>query len=177
MDGFGSRLAAAEASQWGDPTPCADWDVRALVNHLVYEASWVAPLFEGMTVAEVGDRYDGDLVGDDPKAAWQAAAAAAVGSLDGPDVDTRPVHLSYGDTTGADYLTQIVADHVVHTWDLARGLHGDEALDPELVSFAWDYLSAHAEEWRAGGALGPAVEVPADADLQSRLIALTGRQP
>ena len=52
--------------QWGAPTPCADWDVRELVNHVAGEDLWTAPLLEGSTIEEVGDRFDGDLLGDDP---------------------------------------------------------------------------------------------------------------
>ena len=50
----------------GGATPCTEWDVRALVNHVLGEIRWAVPLFAGSTIAEVGDRFDGDLLGDDP---------------------------------------------------------------------------------------------------------------
>ena len=54
---FGRLVHRIAADQWGNDTPCSDWDVRALVNHLVNEALWVKPLLDGMTIAEVGDRF------------------------------------------------------------------------------------------------------------------------
>ena len=62
---FSARLRAADGL-WAAPTPCADWDVRALVRHVVEEERWVAPLLRGETIEEVGDRFAGDLLGDDP---------------------------------------------------------------------------------------------------------------
>ena len=177
VEGFGARVGAIADDQWGDPTPCADWDVRTLVNHLAYEDRWAVPLLEGKTIAEVGDQFEGDLLGDDPKGAWASASGDALAAVAGPSVLERTVHLSFGDTTGDDYLSQLITDHVVHAWDLARGTNGDERLAPELVQFALDYLTPRVDAWRAGGAFGPAVDVPADADAQTRLIALTGRQP
>jgi len=177
VEGFGSRVAAVGDGQWGDPTPCADWDVRTLVNHLVYEDRWAVPLFAGLTIEQIGDQFEGDLVGDDPKAAWASASADAMVTVDQPDVLGRTVHLSFGDTTGDDYLSQLICDHTVHAWDLARGTGGDEALDAGLVEFALGYFGPRVDAWREGGAFGPAVEVPEDADAQTRLLGITGRKP
>ena len=67
IDAFGARLHAVKDDQWGLPTPCQDWNVRTLVNHIVSENLWTAPLFSGQTIAEVGDRFEGDLLGEDAK--------------------------------------------------------------------------------------------------------------
>ncbi|MEX1288624.1 MAG: maleylpyruvate isomerase N-terminal domain-containing protein, partial [Acidimicrobiia bacterium] len=74
---FDRRVAAVPDHRWASPTPCSEWDVRALVNHLVYEDLWAKELLEGRTLDEVGDRFDGDNLGDDPKAAWAAARDSA----------------------------------------------------------------------------------------------------
>ena len=176
VEGFAARVDAIAASQWGDATPCADWDVRTLVNHLVYENRWAVPLLEGQTIEQVGDQFEGDLVGDDPKAAWADASAASVAAVGEPGVTERTVHLSFGDTPAEEYLIQLITDHAVHGWDLARGTGGDERIDPELVDVALGYLTPRVDDWRAAGAFGPAVAVPDDADPQTRLLGITGRR-
>src|SRR3954471_20256222 len=62
---FGDLVQKVGSDQWESATPCSDWDVRALVNHLVYEARWAPPLLAGRTIADVGDQFDGDLLGAD----------------------------------------------------------------------------------------------------------------
>lgn len=175
LDEFGRRLRAVPHEAWHDPTPCADWDVHALVNHVVGEVRWIPPLLAGRTVADVGSALDGDLVGDDPVASWQAAsdeARAAARALAGAD---PVVHLSSGDAPAAAYLAEVTADIVIHTWDLACGAHGDERLDAGLRAFAEATLGPQIESWRAAGAFGPAVDLPPEADAQQRLLAATGR--
>src|ERR671924_356790 len=89
LAGFGQRVATVRADQWHNPTPCADWDVRALVNHLVYENRWVPELLAGRTVAQVGDAYEGDLLGEDPvEAADPQARLLAAWGRAGEDVRT-----------------------------------------------------------------------------------------
>src|SRR3954466_12089344 len=116
---FDRRVGAISEDQWKDPTPCTDWDVRALVHHLVYEMVWAPPLFEGKTVADIGDQYEGDLLGDDPKGAWNGAKPSALASVSTPGAMVDTVHLSFGDVPGAEYTMQLTTDLAVHAWDLA----------------------------------------------------------
>src|SRR5919202_861884 len=96
---FGARVWAVGADQWDLPTPCTEWNVRVLVGHLVNEERWAPPLLAGSTIEEVGDRFQGDLLGDDPLAAWEEAAAEALAAAR-PDVLGRIVHVSFGEITG-----------------------------------------------------------------------------
>src|SRR5579864_3300325 len=169
------RLAReVSPSQWAATTPCAEWDVRALVNHVAGEYLWVPELLAGRTIADVGSRLDGDLLGEDPLEALVSAARDAQAAAREDDALTRVVHLSFGDVPGAEYLKQMAIDSVIHSWDLARAIGMDEQLDPELVDFAYGELLQVAEGWRAGGAFGPAKQA-ADGSKQSKLLALTGR--
>jgi len=78
VEEFGKRVARIGDGDWSNPTPCSEWDVRTLVNHLVYEHRWAVPLLDGATIADVGDRYEGDLLDDDPIAVWQESLAEAL---------------------------------------------------------------------------------------------------
>jgi uncharacterized protein (TIGR03086 family) len=175
IGGFGQRLSVVDASQWNATTPCDDWDVRALVNHVVAELLWVPPLLEGQTIAEVGDRFDGDILGREPEITFKSAAGAAEVAASEPGAQERTVHLSFGDFPGSDYLGQVVSDVIIHTWDLARAVGADDRLDPALIAFVDDFLSPQIDAWRSAGAFGPAVDVGPDASAQDRLLAQTGR--
>lgn len=172
--GYVRLVRQVSASQWSASTPCADWSVRALVNHVAGEYLWVPELMAGRTVGDVGSRLDGDLLGDDPVEAVAGAARGAQAAAAENDALTRIVHLSFGDVPGAEYLKQMAVDSVIHSWDLARAIDADETLDPELVAFSYEELRQHAEDWRSGGAFGPA-KAPADNSMQSLMLALTGR--
>jgi uncharacterized protein (TIGR03086 family) len=172
---FGDHVHAVRDDQWRAPTPCSEWDVRALVNHLVSENRWAPPLFEGRTIAEVGDRFDGDLLGDDPAGAWDDSAAAAVAAVREDGAMERTVHLSFGDLPGREYAMQLFADTLVHGWDLARAIGDDDRLDPELVEACAGWFERMESLYRSIGAVGDRPEVPPDADAQTRLLAAFGR--
>lgn len=175
MGVYGDHVHAVRDDQWGAPTPCSDWDVRALVNHVVGENRWAVPLFGGGTVQEVGDRFDGDLLGSDPVAAWDDSAAAASAAVDDPDAMDRTVHLSFGDFPGREYAMQLLVDLVVHGWDLARAIGADDRMDPELVDVCRTWFAGVADAYRSVGAVAARPPVPADADAQTQLLADFGR--
>ena len=177
IDGFEQRLGAVGATEWNAATPCDDWDVRTLVNHVVGELLWMPPLLEGKTIAEVGDRFDGDVLGSDPSTTYRSAAAAAQAAAFEPGAQERTVHLSFGDFPGSEYVGQVVSDVIIHTWDLARAIGADGRLDPRLVEFVDEFLSPQVEAWRAAGAFGPAIEAGPDAVAQDQFLAKTGRSP
>jgi len=172
---FGELVHQVKDDQWGDPTPCTDWNVRTLVNHLVYEARWAVPLLEGQTIEEVGDRFDGDQLGADPVASYDDALGKASAAVREVDLD-RIVHLSFGDLPASGYLEQLSSDFVVHGWDLARGIKADDRIDPELVQFVYGAAEPMADMLAASGMFGERVPVADDADQQTKLLALFGRR-
>jgi uncharacterized protein (TIGR03086 family) len=174
---FTDRVRLVGAEQWSAPTPCTDWDVHTLVNHVVNEDRWTPPLFAGKTIADVGDQFDGDLIGDDPAGAASDAAAQATAAVAEPGAMERIVHLSFGDFPGEVYAWQLLADHVVHGWDLAAAVGADRQLDPQLVSALAKWFTEQEDFYRQAGVIGPRVQVPPDASEQARLLAAFGRDP
>jgi uncharacterized protein (TIGR03086 family) len=172
---FDARVRAVGDDQWELATPCSDWNVRQLVNHLVYEDRWTVPLMEGSTIAAVGDRYEGDLLGDDPKGAWAESSAEAVAAVQADGALERMVDLSSGPTPAGEYVSQLLADHLIHAWDLARAVGADARLDPELVEACAAWFTEMEPHYRAAGAVGERPETPPGADAQTTLLAAFGR--
>ena len=174
---FRDRVAEVRADQWSAPTPCTEWSVRQLVNHVVYEERWSVPLIEGATLASVGDRFEGDLLGDDPAGATRTAVDASVRAVGEPGALDRTVELSIGPTPATEYVRQLLADHVVHGWDLAAAIGADRAIDDDLVSTVGGWFGPMEDAYRAGGIIADRVALPAGAGAQARLIAAFGRDP
>ena len=174
-DGFGRHVHAIADGQWHDPTPCTDWDVRTLVNHVTVEQLWVPPLAQGSTVAEIGDRFDGDQLGDDPIGAWNAARAASSAAFGAPGALDGTVLLSSGEKPTAEYCWEMTTDALIHSWDLARGIGAGEALDAELADLVYERTLPVAAHLQETGLFAPPVPVPDDAPLQTKLLAIFGR--
>jgi uncharacterized protein (TIGR03086 family) len=172
---FDCVIKQVSPADWTLPTPCSDWDVRALVNHVVGEACWTPPLLAGRTIADIGDRFSGDLLGADPLAAWTVARQAATDAVARAAIAEALVDTSAGTIPAVEFVHQLTADHLVHSWDLAVAIGADQSLDPALVDTVAEWFTAHAEEYRAAGASAAEASVPADAEPQRRLLAAFGR--
>ncbi len=175
LDCFGAQVHRVRAHQWRLPTACGGWDVRTLVDHLVGETLWAPELLAGRTVAEVGDLFEGDLLGDDPVKAFDVAATAVVRAMEPEDVPARTVHLSFGDVPAGEYITELFADTLIHTWDMATAIGGDHRLDPELVEVCAQWFAGTEDAYRQAGVIGERPPLPEDADPQTRLLAAWGR--
>lgn len=167
---FVRQVESVKPDQWDAATPCSDWDVRTLVNHVVGEERWVVPLLAGQTIADVGSTLDGDLLGEDPAAAAAQAASAAREATADP---VPTVHLSYGDEDTTEYLRQLVADLLIHGWDLAVAIGSTPQLDPEVVSEVATWFEQREAMYRDGGAIAARVE--SGPDPVARLLGAFGR--
>ncbi|MEY2476921.1 MAG: hypothetical protein QOG87_2236 [Actinomycetota bacterium] len=172
----GRLVDGVKLDQLDAPTPCDGWSVRELLNHVVSGNFWVGELVAGRTIDEVGDKYDGDVIGADPAAAYRDSALVAGPAFQEPGAMERPVAVSYGPVPGSVYAGHRLIDVLIHGWDLAVGTGQDATLDPALVEACWAVVEPQLDELGGSGAFGTAVEVPADANLQTRLLAALGRQ-
>lgn len=170
---FADRANAVKPDQWGEPTPCTGWTVRDLVNHVTYENLWTVPLMEGATIEEVGDRFEGDVLGEDPIGSALAAARAAITSVTTQLPLGGTVLLSFGETPKEEYATQLAADNLVHGWDLAVATGGDTRMDPGLVHAIADWFEDREEMYRDGGAIS--ARHPLTGDALHDLLARFGR--
>ena len=172
---FADRVNAVKEDQWGDPTPCTDWTVRDLANHVTYENLWTVPLMEGATIEQVGDRFEGDVLGEDPIASALAAARAATSAVAAQLPRGGTVHLSFGVTPKEEYVMQLAADNLVHGWDLAVATGGDTRMDPHVVHAVAHWFDSHEEMYRGAGAISG--RRPLTGAAQNDLLARFGRDP
>ena len=175
VESWTDRVQAVRPEQWDWPTPCDDWSVRELVNHVAGEDLWTVPLMQGSTIEEVGDRFDGDVVGDDPVTSSLTAAMEATRVVAERLPSGGTVHLSYGEEQMDEYVRQLAADHLIHGWDLAAATGGDTQLDPALVAELAAWFGPREELYREAGMVGP--RTSSRGDPQGALLAAFGRQP
>ncbi len=171
----GSCVQRVEPDQLTNATPCSEWDLRALLQHMVYELVWVPDLLAGKTVEEIGDKYDGDLLGDDPHAAWQRASEAALAAVEKAD-STDVVHLSYADVTADHYIREIGGDILIHGWDVGQAINSSILFDEKVARAVQDFVSPRAEEFRASGMFGKQLPTNDDDSLHVKLLAFFGRR-
>ena len=171
-DGFSRRVREVPDGAWDNPAPCEGWVARDVVRHLV---EWVPSFLPAGTGI---DRAVIPPVEDDPVGAWEALAGGLQAALDNPTVAGSEFDSRAGRHTveGAIGLF-ILPDILIHTWDLARATGLDETLDTGEVRDLLAGMEPHDEMLRQSGHYGPRIEVPADADEQTKLIAFTGRRP
>src|SRR6516165_4679353 len=175
LDATGHIVDGVAADRWHAATPCADWDTRGLVNHLVAGNLWAAELAAGGTIDGAGSRLDGDLLGDDPAAAYAASASAAAAVFRRPGTLDAPCAVSYGPVPGAVYAGHRFLDVLVHGWDLATATGQPYALDPDLMAACQAIIEPQLDAFRGAGAIGSPVDVPVDANAQTRFLAILGR--
>ena len=172
---FEQRLRLVGDDDWSRPTPCSEWDVRALVNHVIGGNHRYVLLLHGASAEEVGRTRSEDHLGADPLAAFTSTARDLAAAFRERGALDRIAHHPVGERTGAELLAMRVLDVTVHAWDLARALGVDDTLDPEAVDFAL----AHAEVIEAGRQHGsfavPTGAAPVTTSPQVRLLHLSGR--
>ncbi len=178
-DAMDSSLRIAEAvkeGQWGDQSAASEWTNRDVANHITYENLWAAELIGGKTMAEVGDALEGDLVGDDPLGAYRDSVTAAKAVILAPGAMDVICDLSSGPTVAGIYALQLFQDLLIHGWDIAVGSGQDTTLDETLLAAELPMAKLTREIYSDSGAFGNNIELPPDADLQARVLALLGRR-
>lgn len=169
---FTRRAVAVSDEAWDDPAPCEGWVARDIVEHMIDWMPAVVVVPAGLQRPQV------PTVADDPAAAWVAFTAAMQDWLDDPAVASRQFDTRHGVMRFDDAVAlYCIGDIVMHTWDLARATGQDETLDPDEVHRLYEAMQPLDEALRSSGHYGPKVEVPDDADEQTKLIAFSGRTP
>ncbi|MEZ0578554.1 TIGR03086 family metal-binding protein [Nocardioides sp. MH1] len=161
LDQAGDVLGHVRPDNTSGPTPCSDWDVGTLADHLVEAPAKFAVMMRGeqpdwaSPAPHVEEGWSGAFRahGDDLMHAWH--------SLDGDPPVPSPWQ---------------VAELAVHTWDLARAVgYPIDRLDPEVAEVAHGFMSANLTPEQRGDVFAPAAEAPAGAGPYDVLAAFAGR--
>ena len=170
LDATGRVVAAIRPDQLALPTPCTEWNVRQLIEHLV----------EGndMFARAANEGAAGHVV-DDPFEAYAASSAAVRQAWRQPGVLEREATMPFGTVPGWVAVRMHFVDHLVHGWDLAKATGQDTAIDDRLATAAYEEMTAalEASSRGPGMAFGPEVACSRDAPVYERLVAFLGRRP
>jgi uncharacterized protein (TIGR03086 family) len=183
---FERTLRSVRPEQWTLATPCAEWNVRQLVNHATRGNLNYVRLAEGGTSADFLRLREHDALGADPLAAYAGSVRECAEAFARPGVLDRVLDHPLGRITGRQALAVRTTDNTIHTWDLARAIGTDDTLDTGLVT----WIDEHLHDIYAGLAETPTAEwtthrffaqpqgTPArDASRQARLLHRMGRNP
>jgi len=161
-------LERVSTQQLDDPTPCTEWNVQALIDHLAG-----GPVYLLSALGEVSVPAPADA------ATFADLRQRCLDALRRPGASQVRCMSPLGfEWSVAEATAGTFMDQLVHTWDLATATGQDTALDAELVETCIAmFLPEMPERGRAGGLIGPAVSVPAGASAQARLLGAMGRRP
>ncbi|MFG3514290.1 TIGR03086 family metal-binding protein [Streptomyces bobili] len=167
----GDLIAAIRPEQWKAPTPCAEWDVRGVVEHLVGMDLVFAAMIEGGPMPERG----ADRLGDDPVRAYRASSAALETAFSAPGVLQRSFHSPMGSATGAERLQIRLYDLLAHGWDLAQATGIPLRLPEDLAGRSLAFAEVQLPSQNRTGRFAEPRPVEATAPAIDRLAAFLGR--
>ncbi|HXP57351.1 MAG TPA: TIGR03086 family metal-binding protein [Streptosporangiaceae bacterium] len=174
----GAVLAGVRQEQLDGTTPCGEWRVRDLVDHIAGAARFFGDLAEWGASPE---NQDGPVYsGGDFGASFREQAGRLVAGFSAPGAMERTMALPTGPAPGGQVIEVVTGEMFVHGWDLARATGhaepADQAVAAALLASHWPAL---CEQVRPGPppVFAPAVTVPATAAPADRLVALLGRDP
>lgn len=169
-----SLVARIPADAWGRSTPCSEWNLRGLINHMVGSARMVS---YGVRGDHIGPEFYRNHLGADPVASYRDAIDEVISLYRAdPTVLGRPLPLSWGTMSGAALAEMFAADHLVHAWDVARSLGLPTDFDHGLVARLRSFGDGYADQHRVPGMFDPPVPASADATPMDRFAAFIGRR-
>jgi uncharacterized protein (TIGR03086 family) len=175
----GSKIAATRPDQMHLPTPCDDWDVQTLIDHIIGTGHRYARIARGEFQPSDNRRPSEPFVGD-PMEAYEASIADLLASFREPGALERVVYNPWERAPGAKHASRIAVSHLAHGWDLAKATGQDATMPSDVAEAAMIAIDGRIPDWArgpSGAGYKPVVPTGPDATSQERLIAYLGRQP
>jgi uncharacterized protein (TIGR03086 family) len=164
---FDARVSAASADSWGNAAPCEGWTAADVVGHVAGGAAGL--------VAALTNTAPLEFDAANPVASWAAVRDALLSTVNTADLSTS-VPGPFGPQPAEQLIGRLMCNDVlVHTWDLARAVGGDETLDADAVAGAYSGLKPMDAMIRMPGVFGPKIEAAEGDDLQTEFLKFLGR--
>ena len=174
-----SVLELVRSADLDRPTPCASWNVRDVVNHIVGGTGFFAELAEKGAVTDRGD--DADCTAADFAATFRAEAERLIAAFRAPGAMTKPMKLPFGELPGSVCVWIAAGDIFTHGWDLAKATGQSTDLEPDVAARLLVQIAPILPDDMRGpdgeAAFGPRVEIANSAPAADRLAAFEGRHP
>lgn len=169
--GFDAAVRAAHGDKWEAQSPCEGWTARDVVAHVVQGHRGVVSRVRGGEAEALAE-------GEDPQVAWEAAFQAVQEIAADPEALSQEIDGPTGRMPTGEIIGRFVTmDLLVHTWDLARAVGGNERLDEDSVRRAYEALKPMDAMIRQPQVFGPKLDPPPGADLQTEFLHFLGRRP
>ena len=163
----GDIIARIRPDQLASQTPCAEWNVQQLLNHMVGGTVMSAATLSGTEAV----RPTEDVKGEE----FVARAKQVLELAGAPGATEKTVTTRRGDVTAGEYMENAFVDALTHGWDLAIATGQDAIMPAHLAQACYEQWVTKVEGYR-GRAFGPAVEAPGDASVQVKLLGVLGRR-
>jgi uncharacterized protein (TIGR03086 family) len=167
------KIQGVTTGDMSKPTPCSEFDVRTLLNHVVGNLGMLTAAAEG---GKPGIPK-GDQFGSDPAGAYSETRTALLSALGAQGVLDRNWEMPFGSLPGSMMASIAFIEHLTHGWDLAKATGQDTRMPTDLVADCTEVATPMDSMLRMPGVCGPAISVAADASPQDKLISFLGRTP
>ena len=163
-------IASVKPDQLESATPCSEWDVKAIIDHLIGGAAF-------FSASLAGEEPSGPPQADSPAEAYGILTSKVVEVASIPSNLERRVPTPFGEMSGGEVIFGAFMDTVVHGWDLAKATGQDTSLNADHVEIISQAFGPQMDGLRQGGAFGPEVLVGSEVSSQDKLLSMMGRQP
>jgi uncharacterized protein (TIGR03086 family) len=167
------KVEQVQPADLSNATPCAEFDLRELLNHMIGNLGLLATAARG----DKAERPEGDQFETDPGSAYAERRDVLLSAMGAADVFDRDWELPFGTLAGSLMANVAFVEHLTHGWDVAKASAQDTTLPVDLVDESMEAATAMGDMLRMPGVCGPPVDVPAGASAQDKFIAFMGRIP
>lgn len=171
----GGVVTGISREQLDVPTPCTEWSVCDLLNHLIWQ-------YEGIAAAAAGEALpeDQDYTAEDHVAAYYAASVRTRDAFSAPGALEKKFEMPWGETPGQMLLGLAIADTAVHGCDLAKATGHELQLDDDIAEAVHGMTTGMLQprgSFPREGSFADEIEVPDDAPMRDKMLAYLGRRP